>query len=332
MTDMVSRRGLLQAATALSISTVAGGLGSVDALAQEARGSGPAEYYNKQGPVVSIAPGLQLGYRDDWLGGAWEKPEVMLLIHGNIESGVVWYGWVPRLGPEYRLLRPDLPGFGHSTIPANFEWTLPHVATVLAQFLDKMGVESAHVIGAKTGGAFAVQFAASYPQRTRTLVLATAPLSPSPSPADRSGAPPDLKTDSEKSQWFVEQQRRSGTDPLNQSIRLGSAASKGEIDFYNKMMLATRPEPSYSVSKMLAEGRNSKYLESLLPRITSPTLVITSDRNAMVSVPQAFDNQRMIPNSRLLVITSDAYHIILANTDDVVTNVRAFIKDAHKSA
>ena len=70
MTDMVSRRGLLQAATALSISTVAGGLGSVDALAQEARGSGPAEYYNKQGPVVSIAPGLQLGYRDDWLGGA----------------------------------------------------------------------------------------------------------------------------------------------------------------------------------------------------------------------------------------------------------------------
>lgn len=98
------------------------------------------------------------------------------------------------------------------------------------------------------------------------------------------------------------------------------------------MMLATRPEPSYSVSKMLAEGRNSKYLESLLPRITSPTLVITSDRNAMVSVPQAFDNQRMIPNSRLLVITSDAYHIILANTDDVVTNVRAFIKDAHKSA
>jgi len=34
----------------------------------------------------------------------------------------------------------------------------------------------------------------------------------------------------------------------------------------------------------------------------------------------------------LLVITSDAYHIILANTADVVTNVRAFIKGAHKSA
>ena len=311
MTDMVSRRGLLQAATALGISTVAGGLDPADALAQEARGGGPAEYYNKQGQVVSIAPGLQLGYRDDWLGEPWEKPEVMLMIHGNIESGVVWFGWVPRLGAEYRLLRPDLPGFGHSTISANFEWKLPQVASVLAQFLEKMGVESAHIIGAKTGGAIAVQFAASYPQRTRTLVLATAPLSPVAIQANRPPAP---------------------ADPLDQSNRLGSAASKQEIDFYNKMMAATRPEPSNGLSKMLVDGRNSKYLESLLPQITSPTLVITSDRNAMVSVSEAHANTQKIPNSRLLVITSDAYHIILANTAEVVTNVRAFIQGAHKSA
>jgi hypothetical protein len=51
MTDMVSRRGLLRAATALGISTVAGGLDPADAPAQEALGGGPAEYYNKQGQV-----------------------------------------------------------------------------------------------------------------------------------------------------------------------------------------------------------------------------------------------------------------------------------------
>jgi len=216
-------------------------------------------------------PDSQLGYRDDWLGEPWEKPEVMLMIHGNIESGVVWFGWVPRLGSEYRLLRPDLPGFGHSTIPANFEWKLPQVASVLAQFLDKMGVESAHILGAKTGGAIAVQFAASYPQRTRTLVLATAPVSPVPVQTNRPPAP---------------------VDPLDQSNRLGSAASKQEIDFYNKMMAATRPEPSNGLSNMLVDGRNSKYLESLLPQITAPTLVITSDRNAMVSVSEAYGNSR----------------------------------------
>jgi hypothetical protein len=49
-----------------------------------------------------------------------------------------------------------------------------------------------------------------------------------------------------------------------------------------------------------------------------------------VSVPAAAANQKMIPNSRLLVITSDAYHIILANTDEVVANVRAFIRANRK--
>ena len=284
-------------------------------MAQEARdaspASGPAEYYNKQGRQIPLASGLQLGYRDDWLGAPWEKPETMLLIHGNIESGVVWYGWVPRLGSEYRLLRPDLPGFGHSTLPANFEWKLPHMAAVLAEFLDKTGVDSAHVVGAKTGGPIALQFAAAYPQRTRTLVLATAPISP---PSSQPSARPAL------------------ANPLDQSNRLGSGASKPEIDFYNKMMAATTPEPSSSLRKMLNDGRSSGYLESLLPKIASPTLVITSDRNAMVSVPEAFANQQKIPNSRLNVITSDAYHIILANTDEVVASVRAFIQESRHGA
>lgn len=291
---------MLQAAAALRVSG-----GRVWA---QSKGNGPDEYYNKKGPVVQVAPGLDIGYREAWLGAPWEKPEPMLLIHGNIESAVVWYGWVPKLGSEYRLLMPDLPGFGHSSVPANFDWKLPTVAGALAKFLDKMGVESAHVVAAKTGGSIGVQFAASYPQRTKTLVLATAPLSPEAKPAN------------------AQQQRKSPDEIPDQSKRLGSAASKQQIAFYDKMIAATTPEPSRSLRKMLTEGRNSKYLESLLPKITAPTLVITSDRNAMVSVPEAQANQKMIPNSRLLVITSDAYHIILANTDEVVTNVRAFIK------
>jgi hypothetical protein len=38
-----------------------------------------------------------------------------------------------------------------------------------AHVLDKAGVDSAHIIGAKAGGAIAMQFAADYPARTRTL-------------------------------------------------------------------------------------------------------------------------------------------------------------------
>ncbi len=295
MANTITRRSILQAAAL--------GVSAGSAWAQD-------EYYNKNGPQVNVGPGLDIGYREAWLGAPWEKPEAMLLIHGNIESAVVWYGWVPKLGNEFRMLMPDMPGFGHSTMPANFQYTLPNVAGALAGFLDKMGVESAHVVAAKTGGSIGVQFAASYPQRTKTLVLATAPLSPE----EKTNAPA----------------RQSPDEILDQSKRLGSAASKEQVAFYDKMIGATVPEPSRSMRKMLTEGRNSKYLEGLLLKIQAPTLIITSDRNAQVSVPAAAANQKMIPNSRLLVITSDAYHIILANTDEVVANVRAFIKANRK--
>src|SRR6185436_7697906 len=101
-----------------------------------------------------------LFYREDWLGEPWRKPDTVLLIHGVYESGIAWYGWVPRMAQEFRLLRPDLPGFGASTIPAGFQWSMGNLTGVLARFLDKVGVESAHVIGAKFGGSIAMQFAA----------------------------------------------------------------------------------------------------------------------------------------------------------------------------
>ena len=44
-------------------------------------------------------------YREDWLGEPWRKPETAVLIHGNDESSVEWYAWVPRMAQEYRLIR-----------------------------------------------------------------------------------------------------------------------------------------------------------------------------------------------------------------------------------
>ena len=273
------------------------------ASAQSAGSGDLREYYNRDGRTISLDSGLNIGYRDDWLGEPWKEPTPVLMLHGNQESGVVWYGWVPLLGDDFRLIRPDLPGFGHSSITPDFQWKLADLAEVMAEFLDKLRVSSAHIVAAKTGGAIALQFAARYPRQTRSLVLATVPLSPVT-------VKPDLPS-----------------DPNDQSKRLGSAASKGEIDFYNKMGAATQPQPCLGLNGLLVRGQESGELERLLPQIKAPTLVMTSDRNAMVSVSQALANQQAIQNGRLSVITSDAYHIILSNTREVASNVGAFLKE-----
>src|SRR6266536_1797145 len=57
-----------------------------------------------------------------------------LLLHGLFDSADTWGGVVDRLRGRYRLLVPDLPGFGRSGAPADYDVSLPH----LAQFIDNL--------------------------------------------------------------------------------------------------------------------------------------------------------------------------------------------------
>ena len=70
----------------------------------------------------------------------------------------------------------------------------------------------------------------------------------------------------------------------------------------------------------------------VLARIKAPTLLMTADRGQAQSVEKARAYQTLIPNSRLVVLRSDGYHIAASNADECVTNVLAFIKEARHRA
>ena len=305
MSESVSRREWLNAscrvATVASMSAAAKTLMPAEATRAAQNPTADAAGCNAQaGPSVSLAPGLEVHYKEDWFGLPWTKPEAALFLHGNLESGEVWYGWVPRMGRQFRLLRPDLPGFGLSTMPANFEWSLRNFAAVIANFLDKLGILSAHIIGAKTGGAIAMQFAAAYPQRTKSLVVASGPFTP---------VDPKFENSSQK-------------------MRLGSGATDDEIAYFDKLRAAMRPETRAGMAKLLT-GIN---FDNVLPKIQAPTLVITTDHSALQTVETVVQYQPKIPNSRLLVLTSDAYHVAVANAEECVTSVLSFIRDTQKTS
>jgi pimeloyl-ACP methyl ester carboxylesterase len=237
-------------------------------------------------------------YREDWLGEPWVKPEPAVLIHGNDESSVEWYAWVPRMAQEYRLIRPDLPGLGHSNIPRGFEYSLANLATFVTHVMDKARVDAAHIIGAKTGGAVAMRFAADYPKRTLALVVVGGPASTL---------------------------RIVDPSPIPQRDRLGSNASKEMIAYWNTLFSRGDREGVNGLNKALSNFDLAK--EGVLQRITAPTLVITADRSKMHSIEKARAYQVQIPNSRLVVIRSDAYHIAAANANECVTHTLAFLKE-----
>ena len=66
-------------------------------------------------PRIQISPGHEMNYAIDDFTDPWLKPEAVLLRHGNFESGDVWFGWAPHLARNFRVVRPDMRGFGGST-------------------------------------------------------------------------------------------------------------------------------------------------------------------------------------------------------------------------
>jgi pimeloyl-ACP methyl ester carboxylesterase len=212
---------------------------------------------------------------------------------------------MPRMAQEFRVVRPDLPGFGRSRIPSGFEWSLPSLATYVAHVLDKAGIDSAHIIGAKSGGTVAMRFAADYPARTRTLSVVSGPAS----------VPPTVLSFADPAQ-------------IPQADRLGSTASKEMVDYWANMFKTAPQAPT----KGLRNAVTDLAKDGVLQRIKAPTLVLTADRSKLQSVDQALQYQRLIPNSRLAVLRSDAYHIAAVNADECVTNVLAFIKEARQRA
>jgi len=282
MASTYSRRSVLKTAYTLGATLGAASLHPVAAKAQDRSAESLEDKF----------------FRDDWLGEPWREPEAAILIHGALEHSVVWYAWMPQMAKEFRVIRPDLPGCGRSTVPSRFEWSFPSLAAYIAEVLDKAGVESAHVIGAKTGGPIAMQFAADFPARTLSLSVVSGPAS------------------------VINIENPS---PIPQRDRLGSSASKELIEFLNSLSETTREAGQSGLGQALSNFDLER--DGVLQRIKAPTLVLTADRSALQSVEKVRKYQLAIPDSRLVVLNSDAYHIAVANAEECVDAVLGFIRE-----
>ena len=104
-------------------------------------------------PLIKISAGLDMHYERDDYTDPWTTPETILMLHGNAESSAVWYGWVPHLARRYRVIRPDMRGFGRSTpMPREFPWSLDRIVDDYVELMQGLGLARAHLVAAKLGG------------------------------------------------------------------------------------------------------------------------------------------------------------------------------------
>ena len=94
----------------------------------------------------------------------------VVLLHGYLESSLVWEDFVPLLYKEVRVITLDLPGHGISQVLGECH-SMEFLADTVKAMLDTLGVERCTLVGHSMGGYVALAFCEKYPERLDGVVL-----------------------------------------------------------------------------------------------------------------------------------------------------------------
>ena len=96
---------------------------------------------------------------------------VVLLLHGFPDSRYVWrHQLQPLAEAGYRVIAPDLRGFGDAPKPTNVsDYAFPLILSDIMGLLHNLSIEKVHIVGHDWGGTLAWAFAAQYPEKTHSV-------------------------------------------------------------------------------------------------------------------------------------------------------------------
>ena len=113
--------------------------------------------------------GLTIFYRE---AGPKNAPTVLLL-HGLPSSSRMFDSLLARLADKYHLIAPDYPGFGHSDWPdpKQFDYTFDHIARVIDDFSQALGLSRYTLYMQDYGGPVGFRMVLAHPERVEALIV-----------------------------------------------------------------------------------------------------------------------------------------------------------------
>ncbi|HWK89012.1 MAG TPA: alpha/beta hydrolase [Longimicrobium sp.] len=217
-------------------------------------------------------------YRIHW-AEAGTGEESVALLHGLSGSARWWARNVQALAARYRVLLPDVVGFGRSRVRRHTFTQVPEIADVLSQWLAAAAGGPANLVGHSLGGHLSIHIATRNPERVKRLAL-----------VDATGIPRPLTPRHVMRFAYDVAPPRQWGDPTFLPIIFGDVLSAGPFTTLR------------ALKSLLWDD-----VRPLLSAISVPTLLIWGEHDAFVPVSSGAAMREAIPNARLLVLRG-AYH------------------------
>ena len=192
----------------------------------------------------------------------------LILLHGNGEDGSYFEHQMAPLAAHFRVIAVDTRGHGQ-TPRGDAPFSIRQFAEDLLAFMDRLGIEKAHLLGFSDGGNIAMVFALAHPERVEKLILDGANL-------DASGV------------------KRSVQLPIEIGYRIA------------KLFAKKSPEARKNAEMLGLMVNDPNVRPEELARIQRPTLVVAGDRD-MIREQHTRLIAQSIPGAELILLPGDHF-------------------------
>jgi len=243
-------------------------------------------------------------------GGGEPGRQVVVLLHGSPGSGRELQELASLLSSRYRVIVPDLPGFGLSERRLPDYSSRAHAGYVL-QILESLKVPSAHIVGFSLGGAVALQLYDLAPDRVRSMTLLSA--------------------------TAVQELELLGDYHLNHlvhGLQLGALWGLREAFPHMGMLDGSFLGVAYARNFYDTDQRP---LRGILERFEPPMLIVHGENDALVPAAAAREHHRIVPQSELVMLPANHFMTFSA-PDRIVGPLVSFLQQVddenalHRSA
>ncbi|MCV2358769.1 alpha/beta fold hydrolase [Paucibacter sp. TC2R-5] len=250
--------------------------------------------------------------------GAPKPHDVLLLLHGACADHSTWLRFARALGPQRRLLLPDLPGHGESTAAPDMDLGIAAQAERLIEWLGSLGVSRLHLVGNSMGGALALRLAQQRPQWVQSLILIDA--------AGAESRRSELRAHVEQGHKHPMIEVDSLAD-YRAMLDWGMAKKPWLPSFVMQILLKHKRQRRNIERRLLADLERDQDQRAGLASIRAPTLILWGGLDRVLHVADADLLASAIPGSRKHIF-ADLGHVPMVEAPDLVAaHCREFLRE-----
>ncbi|MCG3110533.1 MAG: alpha/beta fold hydrolase [Candidatus Manganitrophus sp. SB1] len=248
----------------------------------------------------------------------------LLFIHGLFDLLETWERLTPLLSDQFKLCAIDLPGFGKSPLPEEWEESLSGMIEAVVAFLDSKGIEKTSIVGSSMGGGIALGVAGRHPERVDKIVLINPYGFPSPPVAAEVARSrilgtllpyllnkPVLKHCARALFSRSLNDPRLLTDTLVERVIAPFATLRRRKDLFRFLQ-------GISTETM-------REIDALLPRIHQPVLILWGEKDRWLPIDHAHRLRQRLSNSQLTTLPDCGHLPQMDKPKEVAEAIRHFL-------